>query len=128
MIKITYKDLKESRRSLEKLLIADMPIAAAIALNKIVKKVREEISELIKFEDSLLVKHGNLVPNTQNEFLIPPENREAYVTEYNTMLEMEIEFAEVSAFPIEWLGNQIMLSPLDIEVLKNHFLIVKDGD
>lgn len=86
--------LVQVKNSLVKLVNADLPVREAYNLSKTLKRIEEELKTADEIRISLIKKIGQEVMKDDKptgETRILPEDQERFFTEYNQLLDVEVD-------------------------------------
>lgn len=103
------KELLGIKESLNKLLVAEIPIKTSYKLGKIINKMGEELKFFDTKRMELFKKYGEL---DGKEYKVKLEDNEIFVKEMNELLEITFEL-EINKIKLDSLGD-IKLSALDM--------------
>jgi len=108
-------DLKNAEKALQKLVNADLPIKIAFNLSNIVDDIDTQLKKFEDFRVNLIKKYGT---ETDKGFEVLPENVSSFEKEFNELLQLDIEFDDISGIDIDLLEN-VNFSIIEIRSLKN---------
>lgn len=113
-MKILLGDLKKAEPALAKVLDAEMPFKTAYRLKKLASQVAAELMHVEKERGELVKKHGT--KNAQGAISVPKENLDAFMIEWNMVLDTDVEF-NADLIPLAAL-EMVPVSPSDLMVLE----------
>ncbi len=89
-MKIKLKELLEKKKSLDKLLMKDLPAKLAYRVNRITDKIISEFKQASKVQDRLWKKYGTPMKDNKDKLELTDEAREKFNKEWDELLEQEI--------------------------------------
>lgn len=110
---MNFAKLLNSRESLEKLIVQDLPTTVAYKLYKFIKELNKELETFDEFKVKLLDKYGE--KQTDNSYLVNGENKQLFESDLQTLLDSDVK-AEYPTFTLEELKDA-KLSVKDLTLL-----------
>lgn len=107
--------------SLNKLVKAEIPIAAAYRLKTVVVKASEEQKKFEDMRKELIDKHapknkkGEIIKDENGSYSVSDKNKEEFFKEIQELLEVEVEFPKIK---ISDLGDKLQMSVQDLAALE----------
>lgn len=107
--------------ALNKLVKAEIPVAAAYKLKTIVVKVAEEQKKFEDMRTELINKHapknkkGEIVKNEDGGYSVAEKNKEQFFKEIQELLDVEIDLPKIK---VSSLGDKLEISVQDLAVLE----------
>lgn len=109
-MKIKVRDLYAINSVMQRVAMQPMEAAAAFKIGRILRKISEPVSDAEAQRMSLLRKYGY---TDGQQFTVPPERMEEFLSEFNPVLDTEVE-VDVAPVPASLFPD---LSPAEAAAL-----------
>ena len=115
MIRIKLGQILNSKDVLPKLLLSELRIKTIVKIERLLIKIQKELEFIEKQHVELVKKYGETTDNSQ--WNVKAENIQVFTSEFNELLDLEIEVAEVEKLDVNEIGN-VVLDTKDYVLIK----------
>ena len=97
-MEVTLGHVYASFNLLSRIVDQKLPIRMAFRFTRLIRELNKEWTSLEKLRSELIETHGEKVEGQEGSFTVPPENREAFFTEFQELLAetVQVEWELVS--------------------------------
>ena len=118
-MKFALGEIRMMKDPMVRLLDRELPMKVAWKLNKLVKKFDRELAEIEEFRVNLVRKLGVPEEGKEESLVVPDDQMQNFVDEFNELLNQEVEF-EYEQISIEEFGD-LQMNAKDMMFLEKIF-------
>ncbi len=92
-MEVTLGQIYASFNLLNRVVDQQLPIRLAFRFTRLIRELNKEFQSLEKLRDELVKKYGEKVEDQEGSFRVSEDNREAFMTDFQDLLQEKVEVA-----------------------------------